>query len=106
MRSLLFLATGAMLPIATACGRQNGVLFLAHNFGAFGISLSCDVVDSIKRRAAVRELEVAAEVVHPRTEGERIAATCRARAEQLQTQLTHLLTRAELEQTVGPIPGR
>jgi outer membrane protein TolC len=70
-------------------------------------------------------LEVAAEVVKLRTEGERIAenqltqgvvlvsarrqasaASYRAQADLLQAQLAHLLARAELEQTIGRTPGQ
>jgi outer membrane protein TolC len=36
---------------------QNGVPFLVHNFGTFGINLSYDVFDFGKRRAEVRERE-------------------------------------------------
>jgi outer membrane protein TolC len=70
-------------------------------------------------------VEVTAEVVTLRTEGERIAenqwtqgvvlvsarrqasvASYRARAELLQAQLAHMLARAELEQTIGRTPGQ
>jgi outer membrane protein TolC len=36
---------------------QNGVPFLVHNFGTFGIAMNYDVFDFGKRRAAVRERE-------------------------------------------------
>ena len=36
---------------------QNGVPFLVHNFGTFGLTLDYDVFDFGKRRAAVRENE-------------------------------------------------
>jgi len=140
---------------------QNGVPFLVHNFGTFGVTLSYDVFDFGKRRAEVREreaqfeearenverlkeavsvqieqgynkvertrrmLQVAAEVVKLRAEGERIAenqltqgvvlvsarrqasaATYKAQADMLQAQLAHLLARAELEQTIGRTPGQ
>jgi outer membrane protein TolC len=69
-------------------------------------------------------LQVAAEVVKLRAESERIAehqvtlgvvvastqrqataASYKAQAEMLQAQLSHLLARAELEETIGRIPG-
>src|SRR5262249_47571562 len=36
---------------------QNGVPFLVHNFGTFGVNLSWEVFDFGKRRAVVRERE-------------------------------------------------
>jgi outer membrane protein TolC len=139
---------------------QNGVPFLVHNFGTFGVSLTYDVFDFGKRRAEVRVnesklaqaqenldrlkeavsvqversynkvertkhmLQVAAEVVKLRTEGERLAenqvaqgavlvstrrqasaANYQAQADLLQAQLAYLLAGAELEQTVGRTPG-
>jgi outer membrane protein TolC len=70
-------------------------------------------------------LDVAAEVVKLRTEGERVvqnqlaqgtvlvsarrqasAASYKAQADLLEAQLAHLLARAELEQTIGRTPGR
>jgi outer membrane protein TolC len=51
-------ARTAYIPDITAFARhsyQNGVPFLVHNFGTFGVSLSYDVFDFGKRRAAVRE---------------------------------------------------
>lgn len=36
---------------------QNGVPFLVHNFGSFGINVGCDVFDFGNRRATVRERE-------------------------------------------------
>jgi outer membrane protein TolC len=72
-----------------------------------------------------RMLQVAAQVVKLRAEGERIAenqltqgvvlvsarrqasaATYKAQADLLQAQLAHLLARAELEQTIGRTPGQ
>jgi outer membrane protein TolC len=51
-------AKTAYIPDITAFARhsyQNGVPFLVHNFGTFGVNLSYDVFDFGKRRAAVRE---------------------------------------------------
>ena len=51
-------AKTAYIPDITAFARhsyQDGVPFLVHNFGTFGISLNYDVFDFGKRRAAVRE---------------------------------------------------
>ena len=51
-------AKTAYIPDITAFARQSyqdGVPFLVHNFGTFGISLNYDVFDFGKRRAAVRE---------------------------------------------------
>jgi outer membrane protein TolC len=53
-------ARSAFIPDITAIARQsyqNGVPFLVHNFGTFGVTLKYDVVDFGKRRAAVRERE-------------------------------------------------
>src|SRR5262249_60487896 len=53
-------AKTAYIPDITAFARhsyQNGVPFLVHNFGTFGVNLSYDVFDFGKRRAAVRERE-------------------------------------------------
>jgi outer membrane protein TolC len=53
-------AKSAYIPDVSAFARhsyQNGVPFLVHNFGTFGLSLSYDVVDFGKRRAVVRERE-------------------------------------------------
>ena len=53
-------AKSAYIPDVTAFARQsyqNGVPFLVHNFGTFGVNLSYDVFDFGKRRAAVRERE-------------------------------------------------
>ena len=163
-KSALTAAKSAYIPDVSVFARQsyqNGVPFLVHNFGTFGISLNYDVFDFGKRRAGVREhevqlaeaqenverlkeevsvrieqsynkvertkkmLEVAAEVVTLRTEGERIAenqltqgvvlvsarrqasaASYKARAELLQAQLTHMLAWAELEETIGRTPGQ
>jgi outer membrane protein TolC len=54
-------ARTAYIPDITAFARhsyQDGVPFLVHNFGTFGVSLSYDVFDFGKRRSAVREREV------------------------------------------------
>ena len=51
-------AKTAYIPDITAFARysyQNGVPFLVHNFGTFGVNLDYDVFDFGKRRAAVRE---------------------------------------------------
>jgi outer membrane protein TolC len=53
-------AKSAYIPDITAYARdsyQNGVPFLVHNFGTFGVNLDWDVFDFGKRRAAVRERE-------------------------------------------------
>lgn len=53
-------AKSAYIPDITAYARQsyqNGVPFLVRNFGTFGVSLTYDVFDFGKRRAAVRERE-------------------------------------------------
>jgi outer membrane protein TolC len=53
-------AKSAFIPDVTAIARQsyqNGVPFLVHNFGTFGLNLTYDVFDFGKRRAAVRERE-------------------------------------------------
>ena len=156
-------AKSAYIPDVSALARQsyqNGVPFLVHNFGTFGITLTYDVFDFGKRRAEVREresklaqaqenlerlkeavsvqvdrsynkvertkhmLQVAAELVRLRTEGERLAenqmvqgvvlvstrrqasaANYKAQADLLQAQLAYLIAGAELEQTVGRTPG-
>jgi outer membrane protein TolC len=54
-------ARTAYIPDVTAFARhsyQDGVPFLVRNFGTFGVSLSYDVFDFGKRRAAVREREI------------------------------------------------
>ena len=54
-------ARSAYIPDVTAIARysyQNGVPFVDHNFGTFGFSLTYDVFDFGKRRAAVRERDV------------------------------------------------
>jgi outer membrane protein TolC len=54
-------ARTAYIPDVTAFARhsyQDGVPFLVHNFGTFGVSLNYDVFDFGKRRAAVRERAV------------------------------------------------
>ncbi|HTU48474.1 MAG TPA: TolC family protein [Bryobacteraceae bacterium] len=53
-------AKSAYIPDITAIARQsyqNGVPFVARNFGTFGLTLTYDVFDFGKRRAAVRERE-------------------------------------------------
>lgn len=48
------------IPDVTAIARQsyqNGVPFLVHNFGTFGLTLNYDIFDFGKRRAEVRERE-------------------------------------------------
>ncbi len=157
-------AKSAYIPDVSVFARhsyQNGVPFLVHNFGTFGITLDYDVFDFGKRRAALRQrqaqlaqalenverlkeavsvqvergynkvqrtkkmLQVAAEVVKLRAEGERIAqnqlsngvilvsgrrqasaASYKAQADLLQAQLANLLARAELEETAGRTPGQ
>jgi outer membrane protein TolC len=163
-KAALTAAKSAYIPDVSIFARQsyqNGVPFLVHNFGTFGVTLDYEVFDFGKRRAAVREreaqlaqaqenverlkeevsvqiehsynkvertkkmLQVAAEVVKLRAEGERIAenqltqgvvvvsarrqasaASYRAQADLLQAQLAHMLARAELEQTIGRTPGQ
>ena len=53
-------AKSAYIPDVTAIARQsyqNGVPFVSRNFGTFGLTLTYDVFDFGKRRAAVRERE-------------------------------------------------
>jgi outer membrane protein TolC len=53
-------AKSAYIPDVSAIARQsyqNGVPFLVHNFGTFGVNLTYDVFDFGKRRATVRERE-------------------------------------------------
>lgn len=53
-------AKTAYIPDVSAIARQsyqNGVPFLVHNFGTFGLTLDYDVFDFGKRRAVVRENE-------------------------------------------------
>ncbi len=53
-------AKSAYIPDVTAIARQsyqNGVPFLVHNFGTFGLTLNYDIFDFGKRRAGVRERE-------------------------------------------------
>lgn len=57
-RAAAAVARTAYIPDVTAFARysyQDGVPFLVHNFGTFGVSLTYDVFDFGKRRAAVRE---------------------------------------------------
>jgi outer membrane protein TolC len=163
-RAAVIAAKSAYIPDIVAFARhsyQNGIPFVVHNFGTFGVALNYDVFDFGKRRAVVREretalaqaqenverlkeavsvqierslnkvertkqmLQVAAEVVRLRAEGERVtanqltegvvlasarsqasAANYRAQADLLQAELANLLARAELEQTIGRTPGQ
>jgi outer membrane protein TolC len=60
-RAAVAAAKTAYIPDITAYARhsyQDGVPFLVHNFGTFGVSLSYDVFDFGKRRAAVSERAV------------------------------------------------
>jgi outer membrane protein TolC len=53
-------ARSAYIPDVTAYARdsyQNGVPFVVHNFGTFGVNLDWNVFDFGKRRAALRERE-------------------------------------------------
>jgi outer membrane protein TolC len=53
-------AKSAYIPDVTAFARhsyQDGVPFLLHNFGTFGVNLNWEVFDFGKRRAVVRERE-------------------------------------------------
>jgi outer membrane protein TolC len=53
-------AKSAYIPDVTAFARhsyQDGVPFLLHNFGTFGVNLNWEVFDFGKRRSAVRERE-------------------------------------------------
>ncbi len=53
-------AKSAYIPDVTAFARhsyQDGVPFLLHNFGTFGVNLNWEVLDFGKRRSAVRERE-------------------------------------------------
>jgi outer membrane protein TolC len=57
-RAAVAAANSAYIPDITAYARhsyQDGVPFLLRNFGTFGVTLSYDVFDFGKRRAAVRE---------------------------------------------------
>lgn len=59
-KAALTAAKSAYIPDVSAFARhsyQNGVPFLVHNFGTFGLALSYDVFDFGKRRAVVRERE-------------------------------------------------
>jgi outer membrane protein TolC len=163
-KAALTAAKSAYIPDVSVFARQsyqNGVPFLVHNFGTFGIALDYDVFDFGKRRALVREreaqleeaqenverlkeevgvqveqsynkvertrkmLDVAAQVVKLRTEGERIAenqltqgavlvsvrrqasaASYKAQADLLQAQLAHMMAIAELQETIGRTPSQ
>jgi len=53
-------AKSAYIPDVSVFARQsyqNGVPFLVHNFGSFGVNLTYDIFDFGKRRAVVRERE-------------------------------------------------
>jgi outer membrane protein TolC len=53
-------AKSAYIPDVSVFARhsyQNGVAFLVHNFGTFGVSLNYDIFDFGKRRATIRERE-------------------------------------------------
>jgi len=59
-KSAVVVAKSAYIPDVAVFARQsyqNGVPFLARNFGTFGIAMNYDVFDFGKRRAAVRERE-------------------------------------------------
>jgi outer membrane protein TolC len=59
-KAALTAAKSAYIPDVSVFARhsyQNGVPFLVHNFGTFGVSLSYDVFDFGKRSAVVRERE-------------------------------------------------
>jgi outer membrane protein TolC len=59
-KAALTVAKSAYIPDVAVFARQsyqNGVPFLVHNFGTFGVNLNYDVFDFGKRRAAVRERE-------------------------------------------------
>ena len=59
-KAALTAAKSAYIPDVSAFARhsyQNGVPFLVHNFGTFGLALNYDVFDFGKRRAVVRERE-------------------------------------------------
>ena len=59
-RAGVAVAKTAYIPDVTVYGRyshQDNVPFLVHNFGIFGVSLTYDIFDFGKRRAAVREHE-------------------------------------------------
>lgn len=53
-------AKSAYIPDVSVFARQsyqNGVAFLVHNFGTFGVTMNYDVFDFGKRRAVIRERE-------------------------------------------------
>jgi outer membrane protein TolC len=163
-KAALTAAKSAYIPDVSVIARQsyqNGVPFLVHNFGTFGVVMNYDVFDFGKRRAATREreaqlaqaqenverlkeaigveiqqnankvertkgmLQVAAEIVRLRAEGERVAdnqlkqgavlvsaqrqasaASSKAQADLLQAQLAYMLAQAELQRTTGRTPGQ
>ena len=59
-KAALTVAKSAYIPDVSVFARQsyqNGVPFLVHNFGTFGVAMNYDVFDFGKRRAAIRERE-------------------------------------------------
>jgi len=59
-KAALTVAKSAYIPDVSVFARQsyqNGVPFLVHNFGTFGVVMNYDVFDFGKRRAAIRERE-------------------------------------------------
>ena len=57
-KAALTVAKSAYIPDVSVFARQsyqNGVPFLVHNFGTFGVAMNYDVFDFGKRRAAIRE---------------------------------------------------
>lgn len=59
-KAAVLAAKSAYIPDISAIARQsyqNGVPFLVHNFGTFGVALTYDVFDFGKRRAEIRERE-------------------------------------------------
>jgi outer membrane protein TolC len=102
---------------------QNGVAFLAHNFGTLGITLDYGVFDFGKRHVAVRKREAESAQAQENVErlkeevSMQINRTCNkvertkkmlqlaAREVKLRAELPHLLARVESDQTIGPTPG-
>jgi hypothetical protein len=81
---------------------QNGVLFPVQNFGTLESRSVTDVFDFGKRR----ERDSAARSGVGRSCSLSPASCCKARAELPQAQLTCILAQAQLEQTIGRIPGQ
>jgi outer membrane protein TolC len=76
-------AKSAYIPDVSVIARQsyqNGVPFLVHNFGTFGVNLTYDVFDFGKRRATVRERE--AQLGQARENLERLKEAVGVRIEQ------------------------